>query len=318
MVTRDLSPPLAAEGAAIPAASKGNPVRSITTPAHGDAPAVEPRLAPPRSKSISVIDTAVPFDAGAITPPLPVTDDTPSEQAIPPKPLDQAVDAPSASSTHGQATGPKSVPSARPNAPPPPQQGAPLPPGWEAAYTRDGLLFFVDHNRKITTWDDPRRVGSGAARSMPRRSSSVGNYPANGVHRTPLTQTSLSVRRRAPFGAAGARPGTETTRLPAQRRPSQNAMAASVSSPVAVDRSSRLLLSAAVASVLALCAFGVYFLLVVPGPRGHGLVGGTPGGQPAPPGGPLDRWISEVARQLGLLVYGRAGAGPAGRIPEAA
>ena len=32
----------------------------------------------------------------------------------------------------------------------------PLPAGWEAAQTKEGLTFFIDHNTKTTTWIDPR------------------------------------------------------------------------------------------------------------------------------------------------------------------
>lgn len=31
-----------------------------------------------------------------------------------------------------------------------------LPPGWEVRITNTGRIYFVDHNSKITTWDDPR------------------------------------------------------------------------------------------------------------------------------------------------------------------
>lgn len=32
----------------------------------------------------------------------------------------------------------------------------PLPPGWEIRYTDDNKRYFVDHNTKTTTFDDPR------------------------------------------------------------------------------------------------------------------------------------------------------------------
>lgn len=32
----------------------------------------------------------------------------------------------------------------------------PLPPGWEIRYTDDGVRYFVDHNTRITTFQDPR------------------------------------------------------------------------------------------------------------------------------------------------------------------
>lgn len=34
----------------------------------------------------------------------------------------------------------------------------PLPPGWAQQFDENtGRFFFVDHNMKTTTWDDPRR-----------------------------------------------------------------------------------------------------------------------------------------------------------------
>jgi E3 ubiquitin-protein ligase NEDD4 len=36
----------------------------------------------------------------------------------------------------------------------------PLPSGWEMRMTNTGRIYFVDHNTKITTWDDPRLPSS--------------------------------------------------------------------------------------------------------------------------------------------------------------
>lgn len=36
----------------------------------------------------------------------------------------------------------------------------PLPGGWEMRMTGNGRVYFVDHNAKITTWDDPRLPSS--------------------------------------------------------------------------------------------------------------------------------------------------------------
>lgn len=33
----------------------------------------------------------------------------------------------------------------------------PLPSGWEAAKTPDGISYFIDHNTRATTWEDPRK-----------------------------------------------------------------------------------------------------------------------------------------------------------------
>jgi len=36
---------------------------------------------------------------------------------------------------------------------------APLPPGWQMMFDNStGRPFFVDHNTKTTTWDDPRTM----------------------------------------------------------------------------------------------------------------------------------------------------------------
>lgn len=32
----------------------------------------------------------------------------------------------------------------------------PLPPGWEIRLTEDGIRYFVDHNTRTTTFQDPR------------------------------------------------------------------------------------------------------------------------------------------------------------------
>lgn len=42
--------------------------------------------------------------------------------------------------------------------PPPPYQDplGPLPDGWEANWTSEGVQYFIDHNTKTTTWNDPR------------------------------------------------------------------------------------------------------------------------------------------------------------------
>ncbi len=36
----------------------------------------------------------------------------------------------------------------------------PLPSGWEMRMTSAGRIYFVDHNSRITTWDDPRLPSS--------------------------------------------------------------------------------------------------------------------------------------------------------------
>ena len=39
-------------------------------------------------------------------------------------------------------------------------QLGPLPSGWEMRLTHTGRVYFVDHNTKTTTWDDPRLPSS--------------------------------------------------------------------------------------------------------------------------------------------------------------
>lgn len=36
----------------------------------------------------------------------------------------------------------------------------PLPSGWEMRLTSTGRVYFVDHNTRTTSWDDPRLPGS--------------------------------------------------------------------------------------------------------------------------------------------------------------
>ena len=35
-------------------------------------------------------------------------------------------------------------------------QEDPLPDGWEIRYTKEGVRYFVDHNTRTTTFNDPR------------------------------------------------------------------------------------------------------------------------------------------------------------------
>jgi len=34
-----------------------------------------------------------------------------------------------------------------------------LPKGWAVSWKRDGRKYFIDHNERKTTWDDPRVAG---------------------------------------------------------------------------------------------------------------------------------------------------------------
>jgi hypothetical protein len=47
-------------------------------------------------------------------------------------------------------------PAIKVSASPPPYVEAPLPSGWEKRYDQQQKPYFVDHNNKTTTYDDPR------------------------------------------------------------------------------------------------------------------------------------------------------------------
>ena len=51
----------------------------------------------------------------------------------------------------------------------------PLPKGWEMSTTADGTPYFIDHNRKVTCWTDPRTVlyGQSGGASMEHRVQSL-------------------------------------------------------------------------------------------------------------------------------------------------
>ncbi|KAJ9456334.1 E3 ubiquitin-protein ligase pub2 [Diplonema papillatum] len=54
----------------------------------------------------------------------------------------------------------------------------PLPPGWEIRTTDDGRVYFIDHNTRNTTWNDPRRTPrkSTAESGMERRTTGKKAY----------------------------------------------------------------------------------------------------------------------------------------------
>lgn len=43
-----------------------------------------------------------------------------------------------------------------------PYDDLPLPAGWEVAYTEQGVAYFVDHNTRTTSWEDPRAKNASA------------------------------------------------------------------------------------------------------------------------------------------------------------
>ena len=65
-----------------------------------------------------------------------IEDDRPSTTSVSPAPLPEEEDVPSSSVGDED----------------------PLPEGWEARRTKDGRAFYVDHNTRTTTWEDPRRL----------------------------------------------------------------------------------------------------------------------------------------------------------------
>lgn len=62
-------------------------------------------------------------------------------------------------------------------------QNQPLPPGWELAKTPDGTSYYIDHNTKTTTWEDPRKI-------MSRHSQRGGAYP-HSLHQQPQPHMSV-------------------------------------------------------------------------------------------------------------------------------
>ncbi|KZV71710.1 hypothetical protein PENSPDRAFT_650415 [Peniophora sp. CONT] len=69
----------------------------------------------------------------------------------------------------------------------------PLPPGWEQRLAPNGRTYYVDHNRRLTTWDDPR---------LDETSNEVGQLWAAGKHfyRTMLEKLRLQRTRLAATG----------------------------------------------------------------------------------------------------------------------
>nr|CAB3267816.1 yorkie homolog [Phallusia mammillata] len=63
----------------------------------------------------------------------------------------------------------------------------PLPPGWSAATTTDGQQYFMNHNDRTTTWEDPRI----AIIKQQRQSQLVQQSQSLSVTSSPLPQTSI-------------------------------------------------------------------------------------------------------------------------------
>lgn len=58
-----------------------------------------------------------------------------------------------------------------------------IPPGWEMARTPEGVSYFIDHNTKTTTWEDPRKaIRMGHSQVHPQHNLAMPPYP----HAQPL------------------------------------------------------------------------------------------------------------------------------------
>lgn len=54
-----------------------------------------------------------------------------------------------------------------------------LPPGWEARFDDRGRVYFVDHNNRRTTWQDPRTATVSFEAFLQRQSEGLSLYPNN-------------------------------------------------------------------------------------------------------------------------------------------
>lgn len=170
-----VSSPLPAENLPTPAPASGPPTTSTATPTMATIPASPPAIPPRRSSGQSISSLAQSISGMSIN----SVDSGSTVNGSPPasNPVAQAPNqAPSLPSRHQSAsslqfvlgqsfvTSPasergsmKSFGSIGSTNPPPYQDPlGPLPEGWEANWTSDGIQYFIDHNTKRTTWDDPR------------------------------------------------------------------------------------------------------------------------------------------------------------------
>ena len=63
-------------------------------------------------------------------------------------------------------------------APLPEEEEDPLPEGWEARRGIDGRAYYVNHNTRTTTWEDPRVVKEGAGQKV--LTEDLGPLPVRG------------------------------------------------------------------------------------------------------------------------------------------
>ncbi|KAM6181399.1 E3 ubiquitin-protein ligase NEDD4 isoform 3-T3 [Erethizon dorsatum] len=91
-------------------------------------------------------------------------------------------------SSQGSSAGPRSPESdaAQPLTQPPEIQQGLLPKGWEVQHAPNGRPFYIDHNTKTTTWEDPRlKIPAHLRRKAPLESSSdLGPLPPGWEERT--------------------------------------------------------------------------------------------------------------------------------------
>ncbi|KAF8170675.1 hypothetical protein K438DRAFT_206882 [Mycena galopus ATCC 62051] len=101
----------------------------------------------------------------------------------------------------------------------------PLPSGWEIRHTPTGRVYFVDHNTRTTTWDDPRDGGE-----PPRPRASMGVAP-------PPQHAGLPPRAR--HNAPPPRPQNQTAPSPPSHNLDERAQAPPAISPTLHDHEQR-------------------------------------------------------------------------------
>ncbi|XP_043912011.1 BAG family molecular chaperone regulator 3 [Protopterus annectens] len=71
--------------------------------------------------------------------------------------------------------------------------GDPLPPGWEVKIDpHTGWPFFVDHNNRTTTWNDPRRVIDEIRKISPNGPSQMSPPSSQEIHRQPDVDSNVA------------------------------------------------------------------------------------------------------------------------------
>ncbi|XP_028826932.1 E3 ubiquitin-protein ligase NEDD4-like isoform X4 [Denticeps clupeoides] len=115
-----------------PSTSAATPIATPSTPAPGSGHLIEPQMRRPRSLSSPTVTLSTPLEgANNIQVRRAVKDTLSNPQSPQPSPY---------SSPKSQHKSPQSF----------------LPPGWEMRIAPNGRPFFIDHNSRTTTWEDPR------------------------------------------------------------------------------------------------------------------------------------------------------------------